>query len=104
MLTDDGTTPSTATAAKLAVKVDGTTLTRSASGLKVADVGYNAFTATAAQTVFTFSGFTNVVSSHRLMVFVGGIKQLESAYTETTSQITMSTGLTANTTVEIYFR
>jgi len=104
MLTLDGTTPSSATAAQLAVKVDGTTLTRSANGLKVADVGYNVFTATASQTVFTFSGFTNVVGSHRLMVFVSGIKQLESAYTETTTDITLSTGLTAGTSVEIYFR
>lgn len=38
-LTVDGTTASTLTNAQLAVKLDGSTLTRSASGLKVADGG-----------------------------------------------------------------
>lgn len=36
-LTEDGTTDSTSTAAKLALRLDGTTLTKSLTGLKVAD-------------------------------------------------------------------
>lgn len=37
MLTEDGTTPSTDTDAQLAVRLDGSTIARSASGIKVAD-------------------------------------------------------------------
>jgi hypothetical protein len=173
MLTTDGTTTSTNTNAQLAIQLDGSTIAKSANGIKVAPagitateiatsaigadltggsgvaitltttgvtastyksvtvdgkgritagtnpttlagygitdaapvtVGYNAFVATASQTVFTFTGITNVVGSHRLMVFIGGNKQLETAYTETTTNITLSAGLTSGTPVEVYFR
>jgi len=62
----------------------------------------NEFTATAGQTVFTFSGFTNSDST-RLMVFVNGSKQLHSSYTKTTTNITLSEGLNAGDIVEIYY-
>ena len=39
ILTEDGTTESSASAAQLAVKLDGSTLSKSTSGLKVADAG-----------------------------------------------------------------
>lgn len=39
ILTEDGTTPSTGTNAQLAVRLDGSTIARSASGIKVADQG-----------------------------------------------------------------
>lgn len=42
MLTEDGTTPSTSNAAQLAVRLDGSTIARSASGIKVADSGITA--------------------------------------------------------------
>ncbi len=104
LLTTDGTTASTAINAQLAVRLDGTTVTRTTSGISVTPPSYNVFTATASQTVFTFTGFTNVVGSHRLMVFVGGVKQVESTYTETTTNITLSAGLSAGVAVEIYFQ
>jgi len=62
----------------------------------------NEFTATANQTVFTFSGFTNADST-RLVILINGIKQLHSSYTKTTTNITLSKGLTAGDIVEIYY-
>jgi phage-related tail fiber protein len=77
----------------------------------VTTVGYQFFTATASQTAFTFTNFTNVTGTHRLQVFVDGVKQIEpgngaaSSYAETSSTIiTFVAGLDVGQYVECYFR
>ena len=74
-------------------------------------VGYQLFTATASQSVFTLTNFINDVGTNRMQLFINGIKQIPpgngvlSAYAETnTTTITLAVGLTVGDLVEVYFR
>jgi hypothetical protein len=68
-------------------------------GTKI-DTTRQTFTATASQTVFTLTSITYTPGSGQLRVYIDGVRQFPSAYTETSSSVfTLSTGVTAGVSV-----
>ena len=90
------------------VKVDGTTITINGSGV-ISSVGGSAgtvintsrtvFTATTNQTVFTGVG-TYTIGAGQLRVYIDGVRQFPTAYTETsTTSFTLTAGVAVGTAV-----
>ena len=91
------------------VKVDGTTITINGSGVissvgggtsgTIINTSRTVFTATTNQTVFTGVG-TYTIGTGQLRVYIAGVRQFPTAYTETTTtSFTLTAGVAAGTSV-----